>query len=320
MSEPTNIVFCADRRVLPGLHVAAYSVVANHQDSNSLIFVHIFSDDLTPDDVVLLNETLHGTGRKYLLEMHAIATRDFSKFPSMSGSWGAYFRLLVPQMLPVERIIYLDVDTVCHLDVHDFMGLDLGNHPAGFVAEATIGHTADTLLNELLPNNHLKPCLNSGVMVVNRKLWMEKRVTEKCMDFLHSKPVLYHDQSALNYVLSDDWQLLDTRLNFICNWRKNWPFLRDETQLKGKLIHFLDNPKPWDFLGEWVHPQYQLWRSVLVKTAMKSFRSWHSTPSRKLPKTRDAWTGYKKAMKDRLLFTGYSRGWLKRVKGIPQGD
>jgi hypothetical protein len=101
------------------------------------------------------------------------------------------------------------------------------------------------------------------------------------------------------------------------NWRKNWPSLRDDSKLKGKLIHFLDNPKPWDFLGEFVHPQYHLWRKVLDKTGMKHFRSWHATPSRKFPKTRKAWTGYKKALKDRFLFTGYARGWLKKVKGVP---
>jgi hypothetical protein len=55
---------------------------------------------------------------------------------------------------------------------------------------------------------------------------------------------------------------------------------------------------------------------VLRKTALKNFRSWHSTPARKFPRTRKAWTGYKKVFKDRLLFTGYSRGWLKNVKGV----
>jgi hypothetical protein len=50
---------------------------------------------------------------------------------------------------------------------------------------------------------------------------------------------------------------------------------------------------------------------------MKDFRSWQATPSRKFPKNRKAWNGYKKAFKDRLLFAGYSNGWLKRVKGLP---
>lgn len=316
MSESIHVVFCADRRVLPGLHVAAYSVVANHLASDSLVHVHVFSDDLTPTDVALLKETLNNAGRPYSLEMHAVSASLFSRFPSMAGSWGPYFRLLVPQVLAAERIIYVDVDTVCHLDVSGFMALDLGEHPAGFVAETTIGATPDRSLAERLPQAGDKPYFNSGVMVVNRKLWLKKNVTERCLEFLQAVPVLYLDQTALNYVLFGDWQPLDTRFNFISNWRKNWPFLRDEAQLKGKLIHFLDSPKPWDFMGEWVHPQYHLWRAVLEQTAMKNFRSWHATPGRKFPQTRKAWGAYKKAVKDRLLFAGYTRGWLRRVKGI----
>jgi lipopolysaccharide biosynthesis glycosyltransferase len=318
MSEPIHIVFCADRRVLPGLHVAAYSVVANHHDSKSLVHVHVFSDSLTSADVALLNETLRGSGRPYLLEVHSVLASHFSRFPSMSGSWGTYFKLLLFQMLAVEHIIYIDVDTVCHLDVSDFLTLDLGYYPAGFVAETTIRDTPDRPLADRLPNDGDKPYLNAGVMVVNRKLWLERQVTERCMEFLQEATVLNHEQSALNYVLINDWQLLDARFNFISNWRKNWPSLCNESKLDGKLVHFLDNPKPWDFLGEFVHPQYGLWREVLDKTAMKGFRSWHATPSRKFPRTRKAWTGYKKVIKDRLLFAGYSRGWFKKVKGVPE--
>jgi lipopolysaccharide biosynthesis glycosyltransferase len=113
-------------------------VVASHLDSHSLVHVHVFSNDLAPADVALLDETLRGSGKTYSLETHTVSESHFSRFPSMSGSWGPYFRLLVPQMLEVERIIYVEVDTVCHLDVSDFMTLDLGDHPAGFVAASRI--------------------------------------------------------------------------------------------------------------------------------------------------------------------------------------
>jgi hypothetical protein len=66
-----------------------------------------------------------------------------------------------------------------------------------------------------------------------------------------------------------------------------------------------------------VHRQRRLWISALEKTTIKHFRSWHVTPSCKLPETRKAWNGYKKALKDRLLFASYSRGWCKKIKGVP---
>jgi lipopolysaccharide biosynthesis glycosyltransferase len=109
---------------------------------------------------------------------------------------------------------------------------------------------------------------------------------------------------------------LDERFNCITNMRKIWPALRPAAGPTGRLLHFVDYPKPWSLFGEFVHPQARLWRAQLQKTALGRFRSWHATPARRLPANRKAWNGYKKAFKDRLLFAGYSRGWLKRVKGM----
>jgi hypothetical protein len=103
----------------------------------------------------------------------------------------------------------------------------------------------------------------------------------------------------------------------MANMRKNWPALTRSYGQIEKLIHFLDYPKPWDWLGEWVHPQYRLWRSALDRTAMKGFRSWQPTAARRFPRTSAAWTGYKKALKDRILFAGYRSGRLRKVKGVP---
>src|SRR5262249_8811092 len=127
----------------------------------------------------------------------------------------------------------------------------------------------------------------------------------------------FHDQSALNALLHDIALPLDERFNSVANMRKHWPALCLAPRPTARLVHFVDYPKPWDFLGEFIHPPYRLWRSALERTAFKRVRSWHTTPSRKLPKTRKAWAGYRKALRDRILFAGYRRGWFKKVKGVP---
>ena len=67
-------------------------------------------------------------------------------------------------------------------------------------------------------------------------------------------------------------------------------------------------------LMKFVYPQYRLWSSVLEKTAIPHFRSWHVTPRRELPETRKA---HRKALRHRLLFASYSRGWYKKIKQVP---
>jgi lipopolysaccharide biosynthesis glycosyltransferase len=316
MKKTIHVAFAADRRVLPGLHVAAYSVLENHRDQGTRVHLHLFSNSITSTDLALLKTSLEGTGRDYEMSFHHIGEKEFMGFPSMSGSWGTYFRIMMPRLIDVDRIVYLDVDTLCRMDVTEFLSLDLGGHPAGLVAESTLAATLDLSLRSLLPEGGETPCFNAGVMVVDRKEWMRKRVTERCFEFLANHRPQYWDQTTLNYVLYGDWQALDNRFNFISNWRKNWKYLKSEDATEGKLIHFLDNPKPWDFGAEMVHPHYHLWRFVLDKTAMREYRSWRPSAGRSCPRTRKALQGYKKAIKDRILFSLYSAGILKKIKGL----
>src|ERR1041384_5411846 len=313
-----DIVFCADRAALPGLHVAAYSLLERMSPGVETTRFSVFSEALDEADIALLRRTLDRLGKAFTLQVQRVDASAFSGFPSLNGSWATYYRLAVPRVLAVERFLYVDADTLCDVDVSGLNTLDLGNSPAGLVPEAALAEAADRFVASQLGNSPVEPYFNAGVMLVNVSEWRRQRVTERAMEYIATHHPPFHDQSALNVVLHRRAAQLDARFNCIANMRKHWPALRQSYDQTGRLVHFLDYPKPWDFLGEFVHPHYRIWRTVLDSTAMKSFRSWQKTPVRRFPRTAKAWVGYKKATKDRLLFGGYSRGWLRRVKGVPQ--
>ena len=169
-------------------------------------------------------------------------------------------------------------------DVSGLIALDLGNSPAGLVPEAPLAGAMDRFVAAQLGDSPAEPYFNAGVILVNVPEWRRQRVTERAMGYIAAHRPPFHDQSALNVVLHKNAISLDERFNCIANMRKHWPALKQPHGKIGRIVHFLDYPKPWDFLGELVHPQYGLWRSVRDKTAMKHFRSWHSTPARKFPK------------------------------------
>jgi lipopolysaccharide biosynthesis glycosyltransferase len=313
-----NIVFCADRSVLPGLHVAAYSLLERISLAVAQTRFFIFSDELDESDLALLRKTLASLNKSFALELRRVDSTLFTGFPSLNGSWATYYRLAVPQILDAERFLYVDADTLCDVDVSSLNTLDMGKSPAGLVPEASLAGATDRFVAEQLGNSPVEPYFNAGVILVNVPEWRRQRVTEQAIEYITTHRPPFHDQSALNHVLHQKAFALDAKFNCIANMRKHWPALRKPCGQTVVLVHFLDYPKPWDFLGEFVHPQYGLWHSVLDRTAMKHFRSWHATSARKFPKTRRAWTGYKKAFKDRLLFASYSRGWLKKIKGMPE--
>ena len=315
-----EIVFCADKKVLSGLHVAAYSLLAQLRDRLAKTRIHVFSDELDANDAALLEKTLVGANRPFQLGLHRLDPVSFKAFSPLNRSWTTYYRLLVPENLHVDRYLYVDVDSVCDVDISEVEDLKMNRAAVAWAPEAPLSRAVDRQTAEKLGKSQSDHYFNAGVMLINVPEWRRQRVSERAMEYIISDRPEFHDQAALNYVLHGTAMTLHPKFNCIANMRKNWPALKKPYGQIGRLVHFVDYPKPWDLGAEFLHPQYHLWQSVVDQTALAGFRSWHNTQARKWPQTRKAWLGYKKALKDRLLFAGYSRGWLKQVKGVPAVD
>jgi len=298
--------------------VAMYSLLERVSPTVLETRFAIFSEALNEADTALLRQTLNATAKPFTLELRRLDVSAFAGFPQLNSSCAAYYRLFAAQAMDVERFLYVDADTLCDVDVSELQSLDMGNAPAGWVPEAPLARAVDRTVAQQLGNSETEPYFNSGVILVNVAEWRRQRVTEKAMNYIAAHRPVFHDQSALNVILHGSAIQLDERFNCVANMRRNWSLLKQPFGRIGRLVHFVDYPKPWDFLAELMHPQYGLWRSTLDQTAMKDFRSWHAASSRKFHKTSRPWTGYKKAFKDRLLFAAYSRGYLRGVKGVEQ--
>jgi lipopolysaccharide biosynthesis glycosyltransferase len=312
-----HIIFCVDRGVLPGLHVAAYSLLDRIHPAAGDTYFSIFSDALHESDMVLLRRTLTTIGKPFALELRRLDPLSFVGFPTLNSSLATYYRLFAAQIMEVDRFLYVDADTLCDVDVSELQSFDMKSAPVAWVPEAPLSRAIDRNVAEQLGSHETGSYFNAGVMLVNVSEWRRQKVTENAMEYIARYRPAFWDQSALNCVLYQKAQVLDDKFNCMSNMRKNWPVLKQPYGNIGRFVHFLDYPKPWDCGAEMVHPQYRLWRTVLSRTAMKDFRSWHRTPARKFPRTSKAWSGYKKALKDRLLFAGYAKGWLRCIKGVP---
>jgi lipopolysaccharide biosynthesis glycosyltransferase len=302
---------------MPGLHVAAYSLLDRIRPAAGETHFSIFSDRLQQSDMVLLQRTLTAIGKPFALELQQLDPLSFVGFPTLNGSLAIYYRLFAAQIMKVDRFLYVDADTLCDVDVSELQSFDMKSAPVAWVPEAPLSQAIDRNVAQQLGNHETESYFNSGVMLVNVSEWRRQKVTENAMEYIARYRPAFWDQSALNCVLYRNAQVLDAKFNCMSNMRKNWPVLKQPYGKIGRFVHFLDYPKPWDYGAEMLHPQYRLWRSVLDRTAMKDFRSWQRTPARKFPRTSRAWRSYKKAFKDRLLFAGYAKGWLRCIKGVP---
>lgn len=311
-----RIVYCADRRALVCLHVSLYSVLRSFRTAGAVPSFSVFSDALTEADLAPVRRSLDRLGKAYALELRSVDASRFSAYPNLNGSHATYFRLLLAEALEERRFLYLDADTLCLTDLSELFSLNLGGAPVGWVSEAPLESCTDRGLVSLLGAPSGARYHNAGVLLIEREAWIKGRVSERALEFLASKPARYHDQTALNYLLWADGYELPERFNCIANMRGNWPRLARPLGRVDALVHFVDYPKPWSFLGEFAHPQHALWDALLGETEAAGYRSWNN---RRAEGSRPpgGFAPYAKAAKDRLLFGLYRAGLLKRPKGVP---
>jgi lipopolysaccharide biosynthesis glycosyltransferase len=313
-----ELVLCADRRVLAGLHVTARSVVRHLDPTVERVRLTVYSESLLEGDRLLLESTLAATGRDCSLRVQSLETDALKGFPQIRGSLGTYFRLLALAQHDRPRFLYLDVDLLCLVDVWPMFQCNLGQYPAAFAAEAPIVGSADEGLISILGDEATGDYLNAGVMVADVDACRQASVTEQCFTFLAEHPAEFHDQTALNYVLHQGYARLPPHFNCATNGRHWWPGFRSPACGSGRILHYLDYPKPWSRLGKYLHPLAKPWWEEYRQTAhAQSGQSLEERVSYSIDER--LLQGYKKVAKDKMLFSLYNRGWF-HPKGVPMDE
>ena len=167
----------------------------------------------------------------------------------------AYYRLNLSELLPnIDKIIWLDGDTVTFKDLKDMINIDMeGYYYKGFI---------DSNVNGLAPFGiKCKKYICSGVMLINLKELRDNNIHEKflkCMEDNKDK-LVQHDQTVINVVCYDKIGILPPRygmFNFktiddVLSYNKtlsplsNWSMNEVESAYKDpSIIHYVAG-KPW---------------------------------------------------------------------------
>lgn len=208
------------------------SVLENTQNP---ITLHILHDD-----------TLNERNRKclvqlaeyYSAELHfynvaelvpekiAFLADTLQDFHTMRFSPAALYRLLTPELLPVDidKVIYLDSDTIIHMDITELWQEQAGANGIAAIAEVTA--TMDCPAPQYLVQAGLVPqkCyFNSGVLLLDlAKLRQVRQLLEGGVAFLQQCPECFcYDQDILNFFFSDNYRRLPQKYNdFVVSERR----------------------------------------------------------------------------------------------------
>lgn len=205
-------------------------------------------------------------------------------------------RLLLSKYLPkdLERVIYIDGDTMIRGSLSELYEMDLGKNIVAMSLEPIINPYAFRDINELKNN----PYCNSGVILIDLAKWRDEKISSQFISFLKARgtSLFIVDQDAINIVLQDKIFFLPPKYNYSCYYDE-YPYRVFKSKFKSRkyssliskevyddsssnpvIVHFLGPNKPWEqgsthrFMNEYAKYQKLIpWVYPSKHTSKKTF-------------------------------------------------
>lgn len=150
----------------------------------------------------------------------------------------SFARYFIPQFVEEDIVLYLDSDTIVTRSLNELFEIEFG----------------DNLLAAAKVIYGLADKFNSGVLLVNNRLWKKENIQQKLIEVTNKEHenVPESDQSIFNMVAKNRYIVLDDTYNFqvgydrIAEERKQYFILEMSTDPLPAVIHYLTADKPWN--------------------------------------------------------------------------
>lgn len=250
---------------------AAVVLTSVFRNTGSQVNVHILHDEtLTRENMLRIKQlAIH---HNHTIKFYSIVlARDLAEVVEGAQSvntwtWGSMYRLLLPSLLDVSKVIYLDCDVLVNLDIQELWNIDLN----GYYLAAARDLGAAALTDILLPLG-LNPdtYFNSGVIVFNLdNIRQNSEWYVKMQDFLRQYPsTTLPDQDVLNHIYGHNYLQLGGEFNA-------FSVTNPDLDFHHKIVHFAGETKWWDPAS----PGFALYQEYLNLTPWRLPESHFAAP------------------------------------------
>ncbi|GGE36575.1 glycosyltransferase [Streptococcus himalayensis] len=228
MMSRNAIVFAADNQYVSQLTTAIKSVCAHNQH----IKFYILNDDISKEWFLLMSE--HLAMLDCTIQDVKLVGMDFEKYPNHFGHINhvTYFRYMIPEVVPEDRVLYLDTDIIVTGDV---TSLFLRNMEGKMLAAV---RDVDEIYSS-------RTDFNAGVLLLNLIECRKQKFTKHLLEITEHRAaeLLWGDQSALN-LLCPDYIALERTYN--CQVGQDTYHNFEQISTLPTIIHYSSPHKPWN--------------------------------------------------------------------------
>lgn len=283
-----NIIYSADDTFAEILGISVYSLLLNNEDANAINVV-ILDLNISKKNKDMINYTFDMFKRTRPRFEKALNIEKILNINVQTdrGSISQFSRLFISNIFTddIEKVLYLDCDTIINSSIEKLWDTDLTNYTIGAVKDAFSKY-----YRENIGLNSNDVMFNSGVMLINLKRWKKQQIESQLKKFILGKngKVPQGDQGALNGILSGDTLSLDLKYNLVSiiytmtydemfQYRKPVNFYNKKEIETAKsdpvIIHYtsgFNTKRPW--MKECKHPLTPLWISIKNKSLWKNVK------------------------------------------------
>ncbi len=251
--DPIHICLASDERYSSYLGLTIMSIL-EHSTPEEDFFVYVLANDISEKSKKLV-EQLKGI-RPFHLEWIEVCDSDFANCHTGSEALTitTYARFLIPTLLAVDKVLYLDCDIFARTSLGDLYKRDISDYYAAAATDYFIDY--DFVTHTISPEIKQLEYFNAGVMLINNKKWREDGIQKLLFDYAvaHSKQLRLADQDCLNYVLRNKVAIIDPAWNVLDFFYDPVITLKIKTYpsiLRASKNPFIRHFKPWEKNNCW---------------------------------------------------------------------
>lgn len=213
MKNHLNVLYAADNNYAPFLGVSMFSLFLNNTDIEK-ITVYAVLDNVSDDN----KSKLKIIADNFMREIVIVEADEFNNkismlgIPSWRGNYTTNYRLFFDQIISndVERLVYIDSDTIVTGSLKDILNEDLKNICAGVVLDCLARD-----YKMVVGIRSEEPYFNAGVLVINVLSWKQNKISDAIIDHVQNQRSKYcnPDQDLLNIALRGKIKVLPPEYN-----------------------------------------------------------------------------------------------------------
>lgn len=287
-----SILYQFNEKYAPYAGVSITSVLASNLQAGE-ISIYILGEELTEESRSKLQNLVEGYQRNLIFvdSEKLIRKMQALNMPTYRGSYAANMRLFLDEVLDesVDRVLYLDADTIVNAGLDELFTLDMCGKTIGMVLDS-LGESHKGQIGLSSEDEYF----NSGVILFDMKKWRENRYSDKIGRHVIEKRSHYPapDQDLLNLVCKDDIFRLDIGYNFqpvhsAFSIKQYYQIMRPMVYYSSEQIQEVRGHAVifhcFRFLGEFpwhednLHPFNNLFNFYLEKSPWKTYRKRKAT-------------------------------------------